>query len=98
MSGIRDEKILTKKGPPYGFFNVTVSSAKIVFLEAKTMSKKALKGKVWQAINFLYQNFIQKKAFFVSDSSMCSIALIEKSGGQYGCFDTIKQPIFRFQA
>ena len=59
-----------------------------MFLEAKTMSKKALKGKVWQAINFLYQNFIQKKAFFVSDSSMCSIALIEKSGGKHGCFNS----------
>ena len=53
-----------RRVPPLDFSNITVSSAKIVFLEAKPMSKKALMGKVWQAINFLYQNFIQKKAFF----------------------------------
>ena len=33
------------------------------------MSKKALKGQVWQAINFLYQNFIQKRLFLFQTHS-----------------------------
>ena len=47
------------------FSNVTVSTAKIMFLEAKTMSNKARFAKLSKARTFFYQNTMQKVIFRV---------------------------------
>ena len=72
------------------FSNVTVSSAKIVLLEAKTMSNKARFAKLSKARTFFLQKYYAKSDILMLVPLMLLNAIMKKYDGEYDCFSTIK--------
>ena len=68
----------------------TVIRANLGLFNSTKNSKNGRKGNIWKVATFFLSKYYMISEFWVLVPFICSDLLIEKIGGQYGCFNTKK--------